>query len=160
MSERERDAFGDVGLAAIGGAELHRGRAVDQEPRREGSLGDMHAHVRLVRTGRREPVDLAHVVARLVGTHLGELGGDAELARAELTAQDAVDASAHGQVERAQRGLGQRARARLVGSPRRREIGNTGHATAWRARSSRGISTESMTGSITWSAVMSSASAW
>ncbi len=160
LPERERDALGDVGLAAVGRAELHRDRAVEHEPGRERPLGDVHADVRLVRAGRREPVHLAHVVARLVGADLRELGRDAEMARAELAAQHAVDALAHREVERAQRALGHRAGAGLRRCARRRECGDSGHATAWRARSRRGIRIESSTGWMTWSAVTSSASAW
>jgi len=41
VAERERDSLGDVPLATIGGAERHRRRGVEQEPRRERALGDV-----------------------------------------------------------------------------------------------------------------------
>ena len=74
VPDRERRALGDVGLAAVGGAEAHRGRGVEQQPGRERALRDVHAHVRLARARGDAPVDLAHVVAELVGPDLRELG--------------------------------------------------------------------------------------
>ena len=76
-----RDAFGDVGLQPVGGAERHRRRDVEHEPGREDPLGDLQAHVRDpgARAGRR--VELAHVVADLVGPQLRELRAAADAGR-------------------------------------------------------------------------------
>ena len=55
-------------------AELHRRRRVDDQPGGEVAVGDLLAHVGLVRAGRDVPVDAAHVVARLVLARLARLG--------------------------------------------------------------------------------------
>ena len=64
VADRASDALGDVGLAAVGGAERHGGRDVEDEPGRQRPLGDVDAHVRLARPRGRVPVDQADVVAR------------------------------------------------------------------------------------------------
>ena len=63
VADRERDALGDVPLAAVGGAEGHRRGRVEQQPRLDRPLGDVHAHVRLARAGGHVPVDQPDVVA-------------------------------------------------------------------------------------------------
>ena len=73
VAERDRDAFGDVRLAPVGGAELHRRRDVEHEPGDEHALGEVDAHVRLARARGHVPVDAAHVVARDVRPDLREL---------------------------------------------------------------------------------------
>ena len=52
VPDRERDAFGDVPLPPVGGAEGHRGRRVEQEPRLDGPLGDVDAGRAARRCGR------------------------------------------------------------------------------------------------------------
>ena len=52
VADRERDALGDVGLPPVGGAERHRGGAVEDEPGDEHALGELDADVRLRRCGR------------------------------------------------------------------------------------------------------------
>ena len=47
VTERERHAHRDVGLAAIGRPEPHRRRLVEHDPRDEHALGELHADVRL-----------------------------------------------------------------------------------------------------------------
>ena len=79
VADRDRDALGDVGLAPVGGAERHRRRHVEQEPRRQRPLGDVDADVRDRRPGGDVPVDPADVVAGLVGADLGQLGAAAEV---------------------------------------------------------------------------------
>ena len=52
VADRERHALGHVGLAAVGGAERHRRRAVEHEPRGERPLRDVDADVRDAASGR------------------------------------------------------------------------------------------------------------
>ena len=70
VADRERDAFGHVGLAPLGRAERHRGRRVEDEPGDEDALGELDADVRLAGAGGDVPVDPADVVAGLVRAHL------------------------------------------------------------------------------------------
>ena len=77
VADRERRALGHVRLAAVRGAEAHRRRDVEQQPRGERALRDLDAHVGVAGARGRGPVDLAHVVAELVGPHLRDLGADA-----------------------------------------------------------------------------------
>jgi hypothetical protein len=65
MAGRDRHALGDVPLAAIGGAEPHRGRDVEHDPGGERALGHVDAHLHDVRASRRVPVDPPDVVAWL-----------------------------------------------------------------------------------------------
>ena len=52
VPDRDRDALRHVGLAPVGGAEVHRRRRVEDEPRHEDALGLLHADVRLARCAR------------------------------------------------------------------------------------------------------------
>ena len=88
VADGQRDALGDVGLAAVGGAERHRGRDVEHEPGRQRALADVHAHVRLAQPRRRVPVDVADVVAREVRPDHRQLGAGAGLRR-QVLARDA-----------------------------------------------------------------------
>ena len=99
VPERDRHALGDVPLAPVGGAEGHRRRGVEQDPRHERPLGDEDADVRLAGSGRHVPVDQPHVVGRLVRPHLRELGAFAERASAVIAREQSVDPAAHGDVE-------------------------------------------------------------
>ena len=107
VADRDRGALGHVGLAAVSGAEAHRGRHVEQQPRRQGALGHVDANVWLARARGDRPVHLAHVVPQLVGPHLCDLGAVPERRGAVLARHEAVDAPADGQVQPAQdRGVG------------------------------------------------------
>ena len=64
VADRDGYAFGDVRLPPVSGAELHRDRRVEHEPRDEHALGEIDADVRLARARRDVPVDPPHVVAR------------------------------------------------------------------------------------------------
>ena len=69
-----RDELGEHQLLrALGRAERHRRRAVEQQPRGELAVGEVLPHVR--RGGARGdvPVDVAHVVAGLVLAQVGEV---------------------------------------------------------------------------------------
>ena len=112
IADRDRDAFGDVGLAPVGGAERHRRRRVEHEPRDEHALGELDAHVRLAGARRHVPLDPAHVVARLVRTHLPQLAADTGERRPVVAGEQPVDAAADRQLERAQRRRRERPRAR------------------------------------------------
>ena len=159
VADGEHDALGDVGLAAQRRAEAHRLRGVEHEPGRERALGDVQPDVRLVHARGRVPVDQAHVVARLVRPHLRELHRDAQRGRAVIAREQALDAAANRQIERAQRGLGHGARTRPRRGRRRRPgKGELAHATSLTS-STRGIGTVSSTGPMTASALTPSASA-
>ena len=82
VADGDRDAFGDVGLAPVGGAEPHRRGRVEDDPRHEHPLGELDADVRHAGAGGDVPVDPAHVVARAVRPHLVELRPDARERRA------------------------------------------------------------------------------
>ena len=75
-SEDERHSLGDVRLQPPRGAERHRWRDVEHDPGRERALGHVQANVWLSGPGGRRRVDVAHVVADLVGAELRELDAD------------------------------------------------------------------------------------
>ncbi len=62
----------------------------------------MYPDVRDGRPSRDVPIDATDVVARLVGTDLGELESAAQVVRPELPGQHAMDPTADRQVERAE----------------------------------------------------------
>ena len=64
VPDGERDSLGDVPLPPVGGAERHRRRRVEQEPRLDRPLGDVDPNVRLAGASGDVPVDQADVVAR------------------------------------------------------------------------------------------------
>ena len=117
VADGQRDALGDVGLAPQRGAELHRGRDVEHQPRRHRALADVHADVRLAHPRGHVPVDVAHVVARLVGADQRQLGAGADLRRRVLAGDERLDPPHHGEVERAQDRVGDRPRTRLGRGP-------------------------------------------
>ena len=100
MADRERNPFGDVGLTALGGAEVHRRGGVEDEPGDEHALGELDAHVRRAGARGDVPVDPADVVAGLVRPHLLQLGADAGERGAVVAGQQAVDATADRELER------------------------------------------------------------
>ena len=117
VADGDRDALGDVGLAPQRGPERHRRRDVEHEPRGERPLRDVDADVRDRGAGRDVPVDPADVVAGLIRTDLRQLEPAAQVVGAELAGDEAVDAPADRQVERAeQRDRGRAGTRRLLGS--------------------------------------------
>ena len=146
VADRQRDALGDVRLAAVGGAEGHRRRDVEQEPRGQGTLGDVDPDVRDRRPGGDVPVDPADVVARLVRPDLGELGATAEVVRPVVAGQQAADPPPDGQVERAEQRLGRRPGPGTLPGPAargRRRAGETdGHADTSRSSAGGPTATE------------------
>ena len=102
VADRDRDACGDVGLAAVCGSEVHRRRRVEQEPRHELALGEVDAHVRKAGARGDVPLDLPHVVSRLVRAQLCELDAVAVLVRAVLAREQPAQLPPDGEVERAQ----------------------------------------------------------
>ena len=98
----QRDALGDVGLAAVGGAEGHRGAHVEHEPGGQRALAHVHAHVGLLQARGRVPVDVADVVAREVRADHRQLGALAGLRRQVLAGDERLDPLHHREVERAQ----------------------------------------------------------
>jgi hypothetical protein len=119
VADGDAHALGDVRLAPQRRAEAHRRRDVEHQPRRHSSLADVHAHVRLAQPRRHVPVDVAHVVARLVRPDHRQLGTGADLRRDVFAGHERLDPAHHGQVERAQDGVGYRARP----GPIRRALG-------------------------------------
>ena len=122
VTDRDRDAVGDVGLAAIAGAELHRRRRVEQEPGDEHALGEVDAHVRLAHARGDVPLHLPHVVAGDVRPNLGELDAVAVLRRSVVAREHALQPAADLDLERAKRLRRQRPRA---GTLRRRRAERT-----------------------------------
>src|SRR5581483_10881928 len=118
MADRKRDALGDVRLAPVGGAEVHRRRRVEYEPGDEHTLRELDAHVRRPRAGGDVPVDPAHVVARLVRPHLVELRTEAGEGRAVVAREEPVDAARDRELERLEALGADRARP----GPRRRPL--------------------------------------
>ena len=160
VADRERDALGHVGLAAVGRAEGHRRRRVEHEPGDEHALGELDADVRLAGAGGDVPLDLAHVVPGDVGAHLRELGALPEDRRAVVACEHALDPPADADVERPQEQLGHRPRAGRIGPRRPRQRVGRAHAALVRARSTWGTGTAASTASRIRSASVSSASAW
>ena len=163
MPDRDRHALGDVRLPAIGGAELHRQRGVEHQPGDEHALGEVDAHMRLVRPRGHVPVDPPHVVAGRVRAHHGELGAGSEQVRAEVAREQPLHPPRDRDVERLQQPFRHRPRARARGARRgeKRVRGSRGlHAAFMRARSSCGAGTAASTWSRIASGLTSSASAW
>ena len=113
--EHDDHALGDVGLQAVGRAEGHRRRDVEDQPRRQRPLGDVQAHVRDARPRAGRRVELANVVAGLVWAQLEELGPRTDPRRAPLAGQDARCPPRHRQVERVDQPRGQRTGALAAG---------------------------------------------
>ena len=76
----EGGALGDVGLAPVGRPEVHRGGAVEQQPRGELAIGHVLADLRDAAARGGVPVDAADVVARLVRPDAVEVQAVAEAA--------------------------------------------------------------------------------
>ena len=117
VADRERDALGDVPLAPVGGAEGHRRRRVEQQPRLDRPLGDVHAHVRLAGARGDVPVDQPDVVAEDVRPHLRELGAVAEAPRSG------------GRRRAGRRCAGARSGSPCAAAPRRRRRGRDARAS-------------------------------
>src|SRR4051794_18944854 len=160
VGDRERDAFGDVPLAAVGGAERHGGGAGEQQPPCRGPIGDVRAHVRLPRPRGHVPVDLPDVVAGDVGADLCELAAVPKCRRTVVADEQAVDAAADRQVELPDLSVAERAGAGAVWRARAsRQLDDAHDAASCRTKSWSGIGTEASTRSRTWSLATSSASA-
>ena len=111
MSERERNAEGDIRLTTVGRPEAHRAGSVEHDPGHEDPLRELHPNVGLLRPRRHVPVDLPDVVSRHVRADLCELASPAEQARPVIAGEKPVDPASDGQLERPQQRLGHRARA-------------------------------------------------
>ena len=159
VAERERDPERDVRLAAVGRPESHRRRAVEHDPGDEHPLGELHPDVRLARARGHVPVDQPDVVARLVGADLGELAAAAEQVRAVIAREQAVDAPADRELERAEQRLRHRPGAGALRRLDDTECPQAAHAATGRPSSSGGAATVASTASSTSSAVRCSASA-
>src|SRR5439155_15237638 len=117
--------------------------------------GDVDADVHLVRPRGHVPVDLAHVVADLVRSHLLELGADAEDRGAVVACEQPFHAAGDAELERAQERVRQRARTRPL-----RGHDRSSHATASLPISIPGADTAARTSSRMRSGLTPSASAW
>ena len=160
VADRDRDAFRDVGLAAIGGAEAHRRRRVEHQPRREHALSVVHAHVRLACASGGAPVDPPNVVARLVGSDLRELGAVAVPRRAIVAAEKAVHPPADCHVECVEEPGGNGPRAGTLGRASLGEDASDAQAALVFVRSRRGSGTAAITPSRMLSGLTSSARPW
>ena len=108
MADREGHAFRDVGLAAVGGPELHRDRRVDHEPGHENPLREAGRARALPRPRGDVPVDAAHVVAGNVRADERELGSFSVERGAVVAGEQPLDAPLDADVEGAQERLGHR----------------------------------------------------
>ena len=99
-AEHVHDALGHVALEPVGGAERHRGRHIDREPGHEKPLWHLLADVGDARARRGRRIELAHVVTRLVGPELGELGARADPGAAVLSGHHSARPPHEGEVER------------------------------------------------------------
>ena len=108
MPYGDRDSLGYVGLAPVGGPELHRRRRVEHEPRDEHALGEVDAHVRLVRPRGHVPVHPPDVVSGNVWTDERELRSLPEEYRPVVTGEEPLDAPPDAEVERTQERIGHR----------------------------------------------------
>ena len=166
--DRRRGREGDLRLVGARRPEAHRRRGVDDEPRLEVTIGDLLAHVRLLRAGGDVPVDAPHVVARLVEPGLTGLapvpGGDPLV----VAVQHAVEAPVDGELEGADE-LGDltRSAGRPASSPARSGR-STRRSSVTRQRASRaalGFGETHVAGTVErirltrWSGVMSRARA-
>ena len=118
MPERDRHAFGDVGLSPVGRSEAHRCGRVEHEPGHEHPLGKLDADVGLACARGHVPVDASHVVARLVRHAPG--GAPCRFPpkrRAIVAGEHAADAPADREVERTQAVRSERARPGLGRCP-------------------------------------------
>ena len=162
VADGDGDALRDIRLASLAGAERHRRRRVEDEPRDEDALGELDANVRLAGACGHVPLDPAHVVSGLVRPNLPELAADSGERRAVVAREQAVDPAADRQLERAQRRRRQRPGPGRRRRPARCErVGDGGaHATARvRPRSICGAGTAARTESRIVSDATSSASA-
>ena len=156
MSDGDRDPFGDVPLAAIGRAEAHGCRDVEDEPRGQRAFCDIHAHLDGVGTRRRVPVDSANVVCGRPLADLRKLRPDADGRRPVFSGEQTVDAAPDPQVEGTEERVGQRSGA----GPVRRPLPRKDRAHAARsARSISGVGRTPRTASMIASAPTSAASA-
>jgi hypothetical protein len=94
MPHCERDAVGDVGLAPVARAEVHRRRRVEQQPCHEHALGKVDAYVRLTGARRDVPLDAPDVVAGHVRPDLRKLDAVAVVRRPELAGEHSVQPAA------------------------------------------------------------------
>ena len=111
-THHERRTLGHVGLAPVGGAELHRGGLVEEHPRGHLPVRHVLADLRGEASGGGVPVDAADVVARLVGTEPVELEAFAETAAAVVAGHPATDASGQRDLEPSDEVVRDRARGR------------------------------------------------
>ncbi len=165
-ADDEGGALGHVRLAPVGGAEVHRRGAVDEQPGRQLAVGHVLADLRDAAARGGLPVDAPDVVARLVRPDAVELQAGAKAQPAVVADEASPRASGQGDLQPADEVLGDRARTGSCGAAlppgepgevaaaRRVE----GHAVAapWLARSSCGAGTRLRTRWMTLSGVMPS----
>jgi hypothetical protein len=137
--------LGHVALQPVGGAERHRRRHVQRDPGGQRPLRNLEADVGDARAGGRRGIDLAHVVADLVGTELSQLGAHAEPRRAAVARQRARGTASHDQIELVDQALGHAPRSL---APRGRAQKRVRHAATVRRKLSTG---GSLTAPITFS---------
>jgi hypothetical protein len=86
---------GDVALALVAGAEVHRRAQVEQEPSRHFAVLGEDAHMRLLQPRGHVPVDVPHVVVVLVLAQIGQIESRAAHQRAVVPLQQPVQPPNH-----------------------------------------------------------------
>jgi len=85
----------DVAFGVTRRAEVHRGADVEQKPGGHIAVFRVDAHVRGGEARGDVPVDVAHVVVRLVGAQVGQVNAGTAHQRAGVALQQAVQAAHH-----------------------------------------------------------------
>ena len=139
VAKGQRHAFGHVGLAPVGRAEGHRGRGVEHQPGDQRPLGQVDSNVRLAGPGGGVPVDQADIVARLIGSHLGQLGARPVAGRELVAGQQASQAPPDRELECPEQRLRRRTGTGRSGRADDRQLAITGRHQALSARVGRGL---------------------
>ena len=159
-ADDERRALGDVGLAPIRGAEVHRRGGVEEQPGGELAVRDVLADLGHEAASRGVPVDAPGVVAGLVRPEPVEIEPQAGPGASMVADHPAADAASQGQLEASDEVVRDRAGSGPGrGARRARDPGEIGHAVGSTANSRRGAGTRAVTLAMIESGVTPSASA-
>ena len=115
LAEHGRELAQHVLLGPSCRPECHRSRSVDEQPRRELAVLREIPHQQLVHPGRGVPVDMADVVAPLVGPQIEEIGAVAPQEGPVVALQAPVEPPDHLPVQATQDRLGRQEVGRVHG---------------------------------------------